>query len=100
VLEHFLGHALGQIHQAVIIEDLHAPDVLGIEFGLVGDRTDDVAGLHAVLVADFDAVGFETLVALGRALARRALVGVGVGFVTAFFASARASGERPRRRRG
>src|SRR5688500_4775877 len=67
VLEDMLGHAVWQVDQAVVVEDLDAADVLGIELGFVGDGADDVAGLHAVLVADFDAVGLEAFLALGRA---------------------------------
>ncbi len=41
---------------------------LAVEARFVRDRADDVAGLHAVIVADFDAEGFEA--GLGFAIAR------------------------------
>src|SRR5690606_23945384 len=57
VLEHFRRHAIGQVDQAVVVADAEAADVLAVQAGFVGDRTDDVARLHAVLVADLDAIG-------------------------------------------
>src|SRR6185437_12667232 len=57
VLEHFLRHAVGQVDQAVVVADAEAADVLAFQPRLVGDRADDIARLHAVLVADLDAVG-------------------------------------------
>jgi hypothetical protein len=53
------GHSLGQIDKAVIVADIDVPDVTPLEAGLVGDRADDVAGLHAVGVAYFETEGFE-----------------------------------------
>jgi len=58
-LEHVRRHAFGQVDEAVIVVDVDAADVLGVEACFVRDRADDVAGLHAVGVADFDAEGFE-----------------------------------------
>src|SRR4029077_19479186 len=58
-LEHVRRHAFGQIDESVILADVDAADVLAVQARLVGDRADEVAGLHAVVVADFDAEGFE-----------------------------------------
>jgi hypothetical protein len=52
-------HSLGQINEAVIVADIDVPNVLPFEAGLVGDCADDVAGLDAMRVADFQAEGFE-----------------------------------------
>src|SRR5690606_20536649 len=41
------------------LEDLDPADVLRLDVGLVGDRADDVARLHAVVVADLDAEGLH-----------------------------------------
>src|SRR5688572_31070305 len=54
-----LRHSGRQAHERVVIEDLDAADVDGIDTGLVRDRADDVAGLHAVLAADLDPVTDE-----------------------------------------
>jgi hypothetical protein len=59
VLEQLLGHAFGQVDQAVVVADVDAADIAAFEVGLVGDRADDVAGLHAVGVTDLDAEGFH-----------------------------------------
>src|SRR6185437_4599191 len=71
VLEHFLRHAVGQVDQAVVVADAEAADVLAFQPRLVGDRADDIARLHAVLVADLDAVG--ALAFLGGMRAHRAM---------------------------
>src|SRR5574337_1034929 len=71
VLEDFLRHAVGQVDQAVVVADAEAADVLAVQAGLVGDRANDVARLHAVLVADLDAIG--ALALLGGVGTHRAL---------------------------
>src|SRR6185437_12154867 len=71
MLEHFRRHAVGQVDQAVVVADAEAADELAVQPGFVGDRTDDVARLDAVLVADLDAVG--ALAFLGGMRAHRAL---------------------------
>jgi nicotinate-nucleotide adenylyltransferase len=67
VLEDFRRHAGGQVDEAVVALDVDAADVLAVEAGFVGDRADDVARLHAVVVADFDAERLETFVGHVRA---------------------------------
>src|SRR5690606_27125820 len=57
VLEQLGRHALRQVDQAVVAADVDAADVTRFQFGLVGDRADDVARLDAMLVADVDAKG-------------------------------------------
>src|SRR5690606_34089980 len=52
-------HALGQVDEAVVLEDLDPADVLRVQLGLVGDRAHDVARLHPVVVADLDAEGLH-----------------------------------------
>src|SRR5512134_629407 len=65
-LKHVLRHAGRQAHDRVVVEDLDTADVNGVDTRFVGDRADDVAGLHAVLAAHLDAVAD-----LARLLARR-----------------------------
>ena len=55
----FFGHAFGQIDQAVVVEDFDAADVPAVHLRLVGDGADDVGGLHAMLMADLDAIGLH-----------------------------------------
>ena len=59
VFEDFLRHVFGQVDQAVIALNVDATDVLAVEAGFVGDCADDIAGLHAVVVANLDAKGLE-----------------------------------------
>ena len=70
MLEDVRRHAFRQVDEAVIVADVDAADVLRIESGFVRDRADDVAGLDAVIVTDFDAERFEA----GFPLAARRLV--------------------------
>src|SRR5262245_39474802 len=76
--EDFLRHAFRQVDEAVVFADVDVADEFAIEPGLVGDGADDVAGEHALGVADFDAEGFHLrAVAFGATfapLARRAIV--------------------------
>src|SRR5579885_3682360 len=46
--EDLLRHPFRQIDEAVIFTDIDLPDVAALEPRLVGDRTDNVAGLHAM----------------------------------------------------
>lgn len=64
--EDLLGHAAGKIDEAVIVLDHNAADVTAFEANLVGNRADDVARLHAVVVADFNTVRFDFVVAATR----------------------------------
>lgn len=57
--ENLFRHALGQIHEAVILADIDVPNVAPFEASLIRNRTHDISRLHAVRVADFDAVGLE-----------------------------------------
>src|SRR6266404_4965562 len=59
VAEDVLGHAFGQIDEAVIVTDVHLPDVTPFEARLVGNCPNDVAGFHPVSVTDFEAEGFK-----------------------------------------
>lgn len=68
VLEDLRRHAVREVDQAVVVMDVHAADVLAVQARLVGDGADDVAGLHAMRVADLDAEGLEA----GLCVARRA----------------------------
>src|SRR5690349_16024339 len=67
-MERVLGHAFRQVHQAVVVADINSTDVLAFQLRFVGDRADDVAGLHAMIMADLDAEGFHVGVALAVAL--------------------------------
>jgi len=57
--EHVRRHAFWQIDEAVIVANVDATDVLGVEACFVGYRTDDIAGFDAVRMSDFDAERFE-----------------------------------------
>ena len=71
VAKNVLGHAFGQIDEAVIVTDVHLPDVTPFETRLVGDRANNVAGLHAVSMADFQAEGFKHNIVAVAALPAR-----------------------------
>src|SRR5690606_29882811 len=64
VLQQGRRHALGQVDEAVVIADVDPADVAAVEFGLVGDRADDVRRLHPVHMPDLEAARF--LAELGR----------------------------------
>src|SRR6266702_1904012 len=64
-----LGHALGQIDETVIVTDIHLSDVPPLEPRLVGDRANDVTGLHAMHVPDLEAEGFKHNTVVVAALA-------------------------------
>jgi hypothetical protein len=75
--ENLFRHALGKIDETVILVDIDMPDVSPLEARLIRDRTDNIPGLHAVHVADFDTVRLKRDVARSAAwLARGALVPV------------------------
>ena len=57
--QQLLRYPCRQVDEAVIVANHHAADVLAVDAGFIGDRADDVAGLHAVYAADLDAVGFH-----------------------------------------
>ena len=54
--KNFLGHAAGQIDEAVIFTDHQPADVAAFDTRFVRNRTDDIRGLHAVHRTDFDAI--------------------------------------------
>ena len=47
-LENLSRHAFGQLDEAMVLPDIHPPDVRAVEARLVRDRTDDVARLDLV----------------------------------------------------
>src|SRR5262245_13480434 len=49
-------HTVGKPDDRMAVEDLDAADVHRVDSCFVGDGADDVAGLHPVLSADFDAI--------------------------------------------
>jgi len=74
VLEDLLRHAGRQIDKAMIFVDVDMADVAAIEARLVGERADDIPGLHAMGVSDFDPERLEPR-ALGGRGARAAFPG-------------------------
>jgi len=64
-------HSLGKIDEAVVFANVDVPNVTPLEASLVGDRADDVAGLHAVGVTYFQTEGLEHNIAVVVALAAR-----------------------------
>src|SRR5262245_54927819 len=58
LLVSLVGHAFGQIHCRIRVEDLDAADVHRIDRGFIRDRADDVTGLHAMLVSYRDAIAY------------------------------------------
>ena len=69
--ENVLGHAGGQVDEAVILADHHAADVSAFETSFIRNRAYDIPWFYAVRVTDFDAVGLDGFVA---AAARTAFV--------------------------
>jgi len=57
-------HAFREINERVIVTDVHVANVTPLETCLVGDGANDVARLHAVGVADFEAECFEVNIVL------------------------------------
>ena len=68
MVEKLIGHTLGHINSAVILVDFDTTNVFRIDLRLVGNRTDDVAGLHLMLVAHLDTVTQHPLVGPGLVL--------------------------------
>src|SRR5690606_776487 len=66
------------VNQAVVVADVDAADVAALQVRLVGDRANDVARLHAVHVADFDAEGLHRKLVAAARWTRRALAARGV----------------------
>lgn len=58
-VESLFRHADWKIHKAVIVADVDVPDVAAVDVRLIGDGADDISGLDAVCMADFDTVRFE-----------------------------------------
>jgi len=54
-----LGHAFGQIDKAVIVTDVHLPDVTPFQPRLVSNRANDVARFNPMRVTDFQAEGLK-----------------------------------------
>ena len=54
-----LGHAFGQIDKAVIVTDVHLPDVTPFQPRLVGNRANDVARFNPMRVTDFQPEGLK-----------------------------------------
>lgn len=58
-VESLFRHALWKIHKAVVVADVDVPDVAAVNVRFVRDGADDISGLDAVCMTDFDAVRFE-----------------------------------------
>src|ERR1700736_3026218 len=59
VAENVLGHAFRQRDEAMIVADVRLSDVTPLRARLVASRPNDVAGLHAVSMTDFQPEGFK-----------------------------------------
>src|SRR5882672_644767 len=66
-----LRHPLRQVDRGVLVEDLDAADVRGVDAGLVRDRPDDITRLHAVRVPHLEPIPHLTT---GRRAGPRALL--------------------------
>ncbi len=71
IIERLLRHARRKIDKAVIVADIDVPDVAPVEARLVRDGTDDVPGLDAVVMPNFDAEGLEPQALLGAVVGSR-----------------------------
>ena len=83
MLQHFLGHALGQINQTVSIKNFNAANELAIDARFIGDGADDIARLHLVFAAHRHAISFhgDTIPLTGR---RTGLSELATGFAACF----------------
>src|ERR1700728_2290062 len=71
-LEYLLRHAFRQVHETMILPDIHPADVNALDPRLIGNGTDDVAGLDTVYRPYFDAKSFHWAGGgFGAGLARR-----------------------------
>ena len=68
VRQDFRRHAFGQVQDRMVVVDVDAADVAALQPGLVGDRPDDIARLHAVGMANLDPEGLHAR--LGRGARR------------------------------
>ena len=57
--KHLVWHAYRQVNRGVVIVDLNAADIARVDASLVGNRTNNIAGLHTVAVANFEAKAFH-----------------------------------------
>ena len=60
-VEHIFRHALGKIHQAVIVKNLDAADHPALQTGLAGDGTHQVSGFDPIAVTHLNAVALHVL---------------------------------------
>src|SRR5687767_11963610 len=70
MLEDLFRHAHREIDEAVILVDFDTVDVTPLQTRFIRDRTDDVAGLHAMHMAHFDTKRFQSWAAFGPARGR------------------------------
>ncbi len=58
-VESLIRHTLRKVHESVILVDVDVSDESAIQVRLVRDGADDISGLDAVRMTDFDAVRFQ-----------------------------------------
>ncbi len=54
IIENIFRHFSGQVYQTVGVFDVELLDMLPVQTGFIGNATDDIARLDAMLTADFD----------------------------------------------
>ena len=87
--EDLARHSGRQIDKAVVIANIHVTDVTAFQTGLVGNRTDDVTGLHPVGVPNLqpeclvnEIVAARAAIALGRSFGAVADTALGLADAT------------------
>ena len=58
VAKDLFGHAFGQVHEAVILANIHTAYEAAFDSRFVRNRAHDIAGLHAMNMADLQAKYF------------------------------------------
>src|ERR1700721_644834 len=80
ILEYLLRHAFRQVDETMILTNVHPAYVHALDPRLVGDGTDDVAGLDSMYRPHFDAKSFhQTGGRFGARLVRGRRMGLGGG---------------------
>ena len=57
--KHLVRHADREINRGVVVVDLNATDIPRVDASLVGNGTNDIAGLHTMTVANFETEAFH-----------------------------------------
>src|SRR5690606_4300696 len=64
--KYFFRHSFRQIHHAVIFLDFDVADKLAVDTSVVGNRTNQITGPHAIAAPNFHAIGFQICIHISR----------------------------------